>query len=137
MQYLALTTALLAAVSSVSASPLSKRDDTFYEVGLAFYTEQVNGVPVSEPSPVQMNKLAVTPDLTAYEIHFDGSSSNVDINKVECRAYKDAAGVVPGSAPFTLASPALLATPNNPVVVGSVLCYVTEGKQFLKSVDEE
>jgi hypothetical protein len=41
---------------------------------------------------------------------------------VECRAYKDFAGVQPGSAVFTVDKPAYLTT--NLVEVGSILCYI-------------
>lgn len=40
------------------------------------------------------------------------------------QAYKDKAGVIPGSAPFTYTSPAYLST--NLVEVDSVLCYIVE-----------
>jgi hypothetical protein len=40
---------------------------------------------------------------------------------VECRAYKDVAGYIPGSLPFSGSTRADLAT--NTVTVGSILCY--------------
>jgi hypothetical protein len=46
----------------------------------------------------------------------------VNISTVECRAYKDAAGTQPGSAPFNVTNPALLST--NLVDIGSILCYI-------------
>ena len=52
------------------------------------------------------------------------ASGGLDINAIECRAYKDTAGVVPGSATFTVHKPALIST--NLATIGSVLCYVTE-----------
>ncbi|PMD43302.1 hypothetical protein L207DRAFT_631420 [Hyaloscypha variabilis F] len=52
------------------------------------------------------------------------SPTNVDLNAVECRAYKDAEGMLPGSAAFTVGKPALLST--NLVDVGSMICYIIE-----------
>lgn len=43
---------------------------------------------------------------------------------MECRAYKDANGLQPASAPFDVESPALLST--NLVDIGSMVCYVVE-----------
>lgn len=53
------------------------------------------------------------------------SADGVDITKVECQAFKDAEGKVPGSAKFTSSKPALIAT--NPVQEGSVKCDVVGG----------
>jgi len=50
------------------------------------------------------------------------SGVNVDANAVECRAYRDRKGLVPGSAPFTVEEPARIST--NIATEGSVLCYV-------------
>ncbi|KAI9686888.1 MAG: hypothetical protein M1822_002641 [Bathelium mastoideum] len=126
MQYLTVT--LLSLLAALTTAAPTKRD-TYYGVGLELHLQE-NGKTIAEPAPVQLNTLTALGDAqypaTAYEIVFDGSASNIDVNSVECRAYKDAAGVVPGSAPFTKANPAELATPNNPVEVGSVLCYVVE-----------
>ncbi|KAF2235497.1 hypothetical protein EV356DRAFT_566382 [Viridothelium virens] len=122
MQYFTIAATLLAAV--VSAAPTTKRDDVYREVGLSFRSLGPNGEIIGEPAPLQLYTLTNVDNTSAYEIIFDGSSSNIDINTVECQAYKDADGTQIGSAPFTLASPAELATPNNPVEVGSVVCYV-------------
>ena len=53
-----------------------------------------------------------------------GVAINIDIEAVECRAYKDFAGVVPGSAPFNVSVEADIST--NLATVGAVLCYVVE-----------
>jgi hypothetical protein len=50
--------------------------------------------------------------------------SNVDENAVECRGYKDFEGLVPGSAPFSVAKPADVST--NLGMVASLLCYFVE-----------
>ncbi|TVY31388.1 hypothetical protein LOCC1_G008685, partial [Lachnellula occidentalis] len=62
--------------------------------------------------------------LSASSIAFSNatSSPDIDISSVECRAYKDAEGVQPGSAVFNATEKALLST--NLVDVSSVLCYV-------------
>ncbi|KAF2705095.1 hypothetical protein K504DRAFT_460865 [Pleomassaria siparia CBS 279.74] len=48
------------------------------------------------------------------------TATDIDINTIVCQAYKDQDGKVKGSAEFTFANPALIAT--NPVQEGSVLC---------------
>lgn len=48
------------------------------------------------------------------------SASGADVNAIKCQAYKDAAGKEKGSAEFTKANPASIAT--NPVQEGAILC---------------
>lgn len=111
----------------VVAAPTSlKRQSKYYGISI-----NVNAVPsgqpaVYEPAPVEINKLtSLGNNTSASELVFDhGVAINVDLDKVECRAYKDQDGVVPGSAPFTNARPAELST--NLVAVGSILCYIVE-----------
>ncbi|KAK4984372.1 hypothetical protein LTR50_006627 [Elasticomyces elasticus] len=80
--------------------------------------------PVYEPIPMEFNVLNVLPvPFSCSALLIDaGSAVNVDAAKVECRAFKDTAGLVPGSAPFSLKSPAYLST--NLVDVNSILCYI-------------
>jgi hypothetical protein len=104
-----------------SATPIKR--DTYYGVGVQFQKKFADGTPYYEPSPIEMNKLTQINTDGVYQISLDKQASNLDVNSIECRAYKDADGVVPGSAPFTKANPALLST--NGVHVGSILCYVT------------
>ncbi|KAF2682394.1 hypothetical protein K458DRAFT_488648 [Lentithecium fluviatile CBS 122367] len=53
------------------------------------------------------------------------SATDADVTKVECQAFKDAEGKDPGSAKFTQAKPALIAT--NPVQEGSIKCILVDG----------
>lgn len=126
-----LTTLLAALATAAPATNINARDDTYYGIGISIRTtDAFTQPPVYEPSPVQLNVLTTLYKTSASEIKFDigATTSNVDVNSVECRAYKDAAGVVPGSAPFTAKTPAELST--NLVEVGSVLCYiVTEAER--------
>ncbi|TVY39508.1 hypothetical protein LSUB1_G005469, partial [Lachnellula subtilissima] len=83
--------------------------------------------PTTVPVTATLNQLTLLnagQALSASSIAFSNSTSTptIDINSVQCRAYKDAAGVQPGSAPFNATEPALLST--NLVDVSSVLCYV-------------
>ncbi|KAI9709689.1 MAG: hypothetical protein M1820_003091 [Bogoriella megaspora] len=129
MQYLTLLTTLLAAAAS--AAPTTVKRQQYYGISLSFHQE-VNGEVIAEPAPVEINTLTRIYDATAFEIVFDGSYSGLteaQFNAVECRAYKDAEGLVPGSATFSAKNPAELATPNNPVEINAVLCYVTEGSE--------
>lgn len=78
--------------------------------------------------PIQVNKLALLDGeaggLRASAINITSVTSDLDINTIECRAYQDTDGVVPGSAPFTVKNPAMLST--QIVNESSVLCYVVE-----------
>ncbi|TVY57289.1 hypothetical protein LCER1_G004203, partial [Lachnellula cervina] len=85
--------------------------------------------PTTLPITATLNQLTLLnagQPLSASSIAFSNSTSapasTININSVQCRAYKDAEGVVPGSAPFNSTAPALLST--NIVSVSSVLCYV-------------
>ena len=110
------------AALATAAPAMTKRDDAYYGVSLFQYIRNYRS-----PIPIEINTLTAFTNLSAYELSFDtGAAINVDINAVECRAYKDAAGVVAGSLPFNVTTPALLATPNNPVQIGSILCYIVE-----------
>ncbi|KAK4499516.1 hypothetical protein PRZ48_010031 [Zasmidium cellare] len=125
-----LATILAAVASAAPASNLAARDDTYYGIGLTIKTtDAFTQPPVYEPAPVEINKLTSLGNVSASEIKFDiPTASHVDVNQIECRAYKDAAGVVPGSAPFNAKTPAELST--NLVEIGSVLCYiVTEAEK--------
>lgn len=51
------------------------------------------------------------------------SYPELDLTQVECRGYRDTAGLQPGSAPFTAKSPAEVST--NLFSEKSILCYVT------------
>lgn len=53
------------------------------------------------------------------------SATDADLAAIECQAFKDAEGKDPGSAKFTAAKPALIAT--NPVQEGSILCTIGGG----------
>lgn len=141
--YFSITTAALLAVagsSLTSASPLdflrSRQSSSthqpakYYGVGLEFemHFPSPDNRPYYEPSPVEINQLTQINATGVYSISLDKTASNVNIDQVECRAYKDADGVVPGSAPFSKAHPALVSTTG--VEIGSVLCYiVTEAEE--------
>lgn len=128
-----LLTAVLAtlAAAAPATNNLAARDDTYYGVSLRVRTTDAFTKPaVYGPAPIEINKLTSLGNVSASELSFDPSIAiNVDIDQIECRAYKDAAGVIPGSAPFNVKTPAELST--NLVEVGSVLCYVvTEAEKF-------
>jgi hypothetical protein len=116
--------ALLASASAITAFATPIKRETYYGVGVHFELKFADGTPYYEPSPIEINKLTQINATGVYSIGLDKTASNVNVDSIECRAYKDAAGVVPGSAPFTKANPALLSTTR--VEVGSILCYVTE-----------
>lgn len=107
---------------------LSQRQSNSTYYGVSIIAQVTSGL-VSPAEfqliPAPLNTLINANDISCSSLFIaNGSAINVDIDSVECRAYKDVAGVEPGSAPFTLASPAFLTT--NLVEVGSILCYATE-----------
>lgn len=60
-----------------------------------------------------------------FKLSFDtGVAINVDVNSVQCRAYTDTAGTQPLGQAFSAEQAAVYSTPEKPVMVGSVLCYV-------------
>jgi len=120
--------AMLAALSAAAPAAAPKRASTpHYDVTLQVRLDApVNGGPaVYESKPVAINLLTSFGNGTSASQIRITNATNVNIDRVECRAFKDAAGVVPGSAAFTKADFAFLST--NVVSIESVLCYVTEG----------
>jgi hypothetical protein len=55
------------------------------------------------------------------------ASTNADMSAITCQAFKDAEGKEPGSAPFTVESPALIST--NPVQEAAIRCNVDGDNQ--------
>ncbi|KAH9822094.1 extracellular protein 59-1 [Teratosphaeria destructans] len=121
---IALATLAFAAPTSLQ----NKRDTRYHGVSINVNAAPLGQTPVLEPAPCEINVLTSLGNNTqASELIFDrGVAVNVNLASVECRAYKDNAGLIPGSAPFTNASKAVLST--EVVTVGSILCYVTEAK---------
>jgi len=113
-----------AALAVAAPATLKRAATTTYSISINVKTTGLGQTAAYKTVVVPINVLTSL-NIEATEIIFvAGSAVGVDIDSIECRAYKDAAGVVPGSAPFTDATPAQLST--NLVEVGSVLCYVTE-----------
>ncbi|KAK4616127.1 Ecp59-1 [Fulvia fulva] len=124
----ALLTLALAALST--ATPLSRRDQ-YYGVSLAVNTNPAGQPETASPAPIELNVLTSLGGVSASKLTIDpniGPFGGLDINSIECRAYKDAAGVVPGSKAFHVNEPAVLST--NVVEVGSVLCYVRTEEEY-------
>ncbi|CAK4031880.1 Hypothetical predicted protein [Lecanosticta acicola] len=117
------------AAAAPDAGHAAKRD-TYYGIGLRVkITAAFTQPPEYSPAPVEINKLTSFGNTSCTEISFDsGVHPNVDVDSVECRAYKDEAGVIPGSAPFTNKQPAELGT--NLVEIGSVLCYIRTEAEY-------
>lgn len=113
------------------AAPTLRRDDQkYYGISLYINVHPLPDTPLNEPAPMELNVLnsnfAAGNGTLASQISFDpGVHFNIpDLDRVECRAYKDAHGTVPGSVPFTAKMPAVLSA-TGVERVGSVLCYVT------------
>ncbi|KAI9052308.1 hypothetical protein LZ554_003662 [Drepanopeziza brunnea f. sp. 'monogermtubi'] len=119
-------TSMLAITGLTLAAP--RRRDTYYGVSLELQTSSgTDPNHVFGPAPVELNKLTALGGAEGVSVSRILIDANVhpnipDINQVECRGYKDAAGITPGTAPFSVASPAEVST--NLATVSSVLCYV-------------
>jgi hypothetical protein len=79
------------------------------------------------PPPPHHQMLKPLLDLpTVCGLRIVSASPGVDINTIKCQAFKDVAGTTPGSAVFTYASPALIAT--NPVQEKAIKCTYSVAK---------
>lgn len=122
-------TSLVALASIATATPTPR--DIYYGVSVNVITSAgLDPNKVSEPAPVEINKLTQINcgeglGCSVSELILDpGVHANVDINAVECRGFKDAAGVQPGSLPFNVTIPAEIST--NLGTISSILCYIVE-----------
>lgn len=130
-----LLTSLLTGASLISATPTPKpaARDQYYGVSVAYVVSPgTSPQKVIEPGPIELNKLGVCYgniaagdcDVSELAIQNGTASGGLNIIAIECRAYKDKSGVVPGSATFRLGKPALIST--NLATIGGILCYVVE-----------
>jgi hypothetical protein len=124
-----LITSLIVIASLAAAIPMP-RDIYYYGVSINVTTSSgMDPNKTSEAIPVQLNTLVACgyPDdpCSASALILDPNVAvNVDINTIECRAYRDFAGTQPGSAPFNVTEYARLST--NLATVSTFLCYVVE-----------
>lgn len=125
----AIATGLAVSITLASGAPTKRHsaDGKYHGIGLALVTSPAGQLKVTSPAPVEIDFLTSLSNTSCYSIEFQSVHSNVDITEVECRAYKDESGQIPGSAPFNHKSPAYLST--NPVEIGSVLCYVVTDEE--------
>jgi hypothetical protein len=124
-----ISTLLSALVAAGFASTSPTPRDISYGVSLVAVTSPgTEPNKVTSPIPIEINKLSQiygdnNQGLSVSELIIQpGTAYNVDEDAIECRAYKDFAGVLPGSAAFTVSKPALIST--NLATVGSILCYI-------------
>lgn len=86
------TLALLATISSAApATNLNQRSDKYHFVSISVVDGGLShNPPIASPAPCEINKLIPlgSNGVPATSLRFDGASANVDIDKVECRAYK-------------------------------------------------
>jgi hypothetical protein len=68
----------------------------------------------------QLYQLNTYPNLGVTQLAI-GTTQDIPAADVECRMYKDTAGLQPGSAPWSGSQAALIST--NTVQVGSIVCY--------------
>ncbi|KAF1996260.1 hypothetical protein P154DRAFT_525693 [Amniculicola lignicola CBS 123094] len=83
-----------------------------------------NDTELLEVGPIPLDKLFVQLLETVCGLELI-TASGIDINDISCQAYRDDAGTQLGSALFTKAEPALIAT--NPVQERSILCKSKNG----------
>lgn len=121
--------------SIMSASPIQPRQSWGSDPntsdpyrGITLYANILNpftGVVYRSPAPVEIAKLTTMGSTALFKLSFGtGAAINVDVNSVDCRAYSDAAGTQPVGPVFNAAQPAVFSAPEDPVIIGSVLCNV-------------
>ncbi|KAF1819040.1 uncharacterized protein K489DRAFT_412976 [Dissoconium aciculare CBS 342.82] len=125
------------AILSATASPVERRAaavairDTYHGIDIMIRGGTPPGPEYIQQLRVELNQLTSIDHDDVFEISFnqdDSTASNIaDINKVECRAYKDAAGVVSAGAPFTKAKPTHIS--DYGATVSSVLCYTIDDSE--------
>lgn len=124
-------TTFLTAASLTSAAPrLLPRysNGTYYGVSIAVVVSSgLEPNKVIEPMPVEINKYTLCDgdngcSVSELMIQNDTATGGLDVDSIECRAYKDTAGVIPGSAVFNATRPALIST--NLATISGVLCYI-------------
>src|SRR6266536_3507481 len=110
-------TSLLAVAGLAAAAPAMRSGGTYHGVSLEVQTSSgLDPNHVIEPAPIEINVLTACnggngQGCSVSKISIDPRIAiNVDINSVECRAYKDFEGQEPGSAPFSVKSPAQIST---------------------------
>ena len=120
---------LLAATTAAPTTTLPLHQTQYYGVSIGIIVSPgLSPNKTLEPAPVPINVLTACYGTASQDVGCsvselivqNGTASGVDIEMVECRAYKDFAGVVPGSAAFNVNSPALVST--NLATVSSLLC---------------
>ncbi len=110
--------------------PLARDDTPYYGVSVGVITSPgLDPNEVLEPAPVQLNVLTICNgengegcSVSKLILQSGTASGGLDEDTIECRGYKDFAGVEPGSAPFNVSSPALIST--NLATISSILCYI-------------
>jgi hypothetical protein len=129
MQSFILPTLLITSLATAVPTPQPRATYHGISIGVVVSSD-MEPSKIIEPSPVEINKLTPCHDdanngcSVSQLIVQKDTANNVDENAVECRGYKDFEGLVPGSAPFSVAKPADVST--NLGTVGSFLCYVVE-----------
>jgi len=119
MHPITIMTSAFSLAALTTAAPLAKRNPS---LKLDFNTlPGMSNASSIVTYPIEINVLTAF-DFAASGISIDiRGNSQFDLKTVECRAYKDEAGLDPASVPFSMAQKASFGT--SPVEVGSVLCY--------------
>jgi hypothetical protein len=126
MHFTTIFVAAAAALASTASAAPAARDTSSAVANVV----AVNGFGSSQsktPVKIPFGKLTHY-DLSITGLQLKSVTVNVpgatapDVNKITCQMYKDQYGIQPGSAEFTKAKEALIAT--NAVQFGWVLCYV-------------
>ncbi|PBP17582.1 hypothetical protein BUE80_DR011663 [Diplocarpon rosae] len=126
MQFKPIIPSLLVTAGLTLAAPQTR--DIYYGLSLELQTSSgIDPNHVFAPAPVELNKLTHlggANGVSVSKIIIDATihPNLPNVNLVECRAYKDNAGTQPGSAVFSVKTPAAIST--NLDTVSSVLCYI-------------
>ena len=126
---LALSLATLSSLATATLARLKRDEDDAPFVALLIYETDPGVIPYRSPSgPLDLGVLADfgTGANNTVKIIFD-HTFGVDIHTVECRAYKDNAGVVALGKPFNYKTP--WEQGGEAVNIGAVLCYTVSEEE--------
>lgn len=113
------TTTTYTTKQALPLSPPTNTNTTYHGLSLNANVANTFSPAIYEPIPIEIAVLTTTVNLSCSELIFDdGVAINVDLSKVQCRAYMKTDGTVPASAVFEEGMPAMLST--DLVGVGSV-----------------
>jgi len=115
--------AVLVSAFSASAAPTSDATGSRAFLRIQATTALGNGEFNTRQLSIPLFQLNTYRDLSVTKLELV-NGQEIPEDRIECRAYQDTKGLLPGSLPFSGGNPAYIAT--NPEAIGGILCYPTK-----------